>query len=147
MIILFLSLQITRSDIRPHIKWAVSLVMYMVTLIFLGVLCGYLRVSILTSSTLMGEMLVFNTQTNVCHMVHLWRKICRYCVLKFTTNISNTVFPRLITGFQMSAWSRMSARFKRGHYDHERSKNWVSNENWVQMSTGVIILGNTVFLP
>ena len=26
MTILFLKLQITRSDIRPHIKWAVSLV-------------------------------------------------------------------------------------------------------------------------
>ena len=26
MTILFLNLQITRSDIRPHIKWAVSLV-------------------------------------------------------------------------------------------------------------------------
>ena len=25
---------------------------------------------------------------------------------------------------------------KRGHYDHERSKKWVSNERRVQMSTG-----------
>ena len=37
----FLNLQITRSDIRPHIKWVVSLVtVYMVTLIFLGVCVG-----------------------------------------------------------------------------------------------------------
>ena len=34
--------QISRSDIRPHIKWAVSLViLHMVTSIFLRALCGY----------------------------------------------------------------------------------------------------------
>ena len=44
----FLNLQVTRSDIRPHIKWAVSL--HMVTLIFLGGMCGYLWVNILTLS-------------------------------------------------------------------------------------------------
>ena len=40
MTILFQNLQITRSDIRPHIKWAVGLVIvYMVTLIFLRGVC------------------------------------------------------------------------------------------------------------
>ena len=35
--------QISRSDIRPHIKWAVSLViLHMITLIFLRALCGYI---------------------------------------------------------------------------------------------------------
>ena len=43
--------QISRSDIRPHIKWAVSLViLHMVTSIFLQALCGYIWVNILTLS-------------------------------------------------------------------------------------------------
>ena len=41
--------QISRSDIRPHIKWAVSLViLHMITSIFLRALCGYIWVNILT---------------------------------------------------------------------------------------------------
>ena len=47
----FLNLQITRPDIRPHMKWAVSLVIaYMATLIFLRELCGNVWVNILTLS-------------------------------------------------------------------------------------------------
>ena len=43
--------QISRSDIRPHVKWAVSLViLHMVTSIFLRALCGYIWVNILTLS-------------------------------------------------------------------------------------------------
>ena len=43
--------QISRSDIRPHIKWAVSLViLHMITSIFLQALCGYISVNILTLS-------------------------------------------------------------------------------------------------
>ena len=43
--------QISRSDIRPHIKWAVSLViLHMITSIFLQALCGYIWVNILTLS-------------------------------------------------------------------------------------------------
>ena len=42
MTIHFLNLQMTRSDIRAHIKWAVSLV----TLIFLRGLCGYVWINI-----------------------------------------------------------------------------------------------------
>ena len=43
--------QISRSDIRPHIKWAVSLViLHMVTSIFLWALCGYIWANILTFS-------------------------------------------------------------------------------------------------
>ena len=43
--------QISRSDIRPHIKWAVSLViLHMITSIFLRALCGYVWVNILTLS-------------------------------------------------------------------------------------------------
>ena len=35
--------QISGSDIRPHMKWAVSLViLHMVTSIFLQALCGYI---------------------------------------------------------------------------------------------------------
>ena len=49
--------QISRSDIscRPHIKWAVSLViLHMVTSIFLQGLCGYIWVNILTLSPQRG---------------------------------------------------------------------------------------------
>ena len=43
--------QISRSDMRPHIKWAVSLViLHMITSIFLQALCGYIWVNILTLS-------------------------------------------------------------------------------------------------
>ena len=45
--------QIRRSDMRPHIKWAVSLViLHMITSIFLRALCGYIWVNILTLSPL-----------------------------------------------------------------------------------------------
>ena len=41
--------QISRSDMRPHKKWAVSLViLHMITSIFLWALCGYIWVNILT---------------------------------------------------------------------------------------------------
>ena len=43
--------QISRSDIRPHIKWVVNLViLHMVTSISLQGLCGYIWVNILTLS-------------------------------------------------------------------------------------------------
>ena len=45
MTIHFINLQITRSDIRPHIKWTVSLViLHMVTSIFLKDLWGYIHI-------------------------------------------------------------------------------------------------------
>ena len=51
MTILFINLQISKSDIRPHIKWAISLViLHMVTSIYLWGLCGYVWVNILTLS-------------------------------------------------------------------------------------------------
>ena len=49
---------ISRSHIRPHIKWAVSLViLHMVTSIFLQALCGYIWVNILTLSPRGGAYL------------------------------------------------------------------------------------------
>ena len=43
--------QNSRSDIRPHIKWAVSqVILHLVTSIFLRALCGYIWVNILTLS-------------------------------------------------------------------------------------------------
>ena len=51
----FINLHISRSDIRPHIEWAVSLViLHMVTSIFLWGLCGYICVNILTLSPQRG---------------------------------------------------------------------------------------------
>ena len=53
--IFYKQVQISRSDIRPHIKWAVSLViLHMVTSIFLQGLCGYIWVNILTLSPQRG---------------------------------------------------------------------------------------------
>ena len=54
-IFFYKQVQISRSDIRPHIKWAVSLViLHMVTSIFLQGLCGYISVNILTLSPQRG---------------------------------------------------------------------------------------------
>ena len=47
-IFFYKQVQISRSYIRPHIKWAVSLViLHMVTSIFLPGLCGCIWVNIL----------------------------------------------------------------------------------------------------
>ena len=55
--IFYKQVQISRSDIRPHIKWAVSLViLHMVTSIFLQGLCGYIWVNILTLSPRRGSV-------------------------------------------------------------------------------------------
>ena len=44
--------QISRSDIRPHIKWAVSLViLHMITSIFLQALCGYMARALIRRAT------------------------------------------------------------------------------------------------
>ena len=47
---LFLCVQITRSDIRTRVKWAVSLVIADGHLIFLRGLCGYAWANIVTLS-------------------------------------------------------------------------------------------------
>ena len=66
--------QISRSDIRPHIKWAVSLViLHMVTSIFLRALCGYVWVNILTLSP-RG----LKTQTDVINNAHCYKVSCHY---------------------------------------------------------------------
>ena len=57
--------QISRSDIRPHIKWAVSLViLHMVTSIFLWALCGYTWVNILTLSPRGEDVTSRETESN-----------------------------------------------------------------------------------
>ena len=55
--------QISRSDIRPHIKWDVSLViLHMITSIFLWALFGYIWVNILTLSLRGGHCSVWETE-------------------------------------------------------------------------------------
>ena len=46
----FSCLQITKSDLRPYIKWAISLVIAAGHLILLKGLCGYAWVNMLTLS-------------------------------------------------------------------------------------------------
>ena len=63
--IFYKQVQISRSDIRPHIKWAVSLViLHMVTSIFLQGLCGYIWVNILTLSPQRGHVQAFHPEEN-----------------------------------------------------------------------------------
>ena len=65
-IFFYKQVQISRSDIRPHIKWAVSLViLHMVTSIFLQGLCGYIWVNILTLLPQRGRMLVYQKKFGV----------------------------------------------------------------------------------
>ena len=73
--IFYKQVQISRSDMRPHIKWAVSpVILHMVTSIFLQGLCGYIWVNILTLSSrrganyLMVQLTVeqVDMATNVC---------------------------------------------------------------------------------
>ena len=86
--------QINRSDIRPHIKWAVSLViLHMVTSIFLQGLCGYIWVNILTLSPRRGGYILIgckdkNSTTFACgpvspdHVVARWTNLCIcYCII------------------------------------------------------------------
>ena len=71
--IFYKQVQISRSDIKPHIKWAVSLVMlHMVTSIFLQGLCGYIWVNILTLSNQRGTKYQSTLMNNIevlilCH--------------------------------------------------------------------------------
>ena len=52
--------QISRSDMRPHIKWAVSLmILHMITSILLRALCGYIWVNILILSPRGGKLKVW----------------------------------------------------------------------------------------
>ena len=71
--------QISRSDIRPHIKWAVSLViLHMITSIFLRALCGYIWVNILTLSPRGGKVSWFETRPlylRKCTIVMLWQSL------------------------------------------------------------------------
>ena len=61
--------QISRSDIRPHIKWTVSLViLHMITSIFLPALCGYIWVNILILSPQRG----IHLNRNICKRVHVF---------------------------------------------------------------------------
>ena len=63
--IFYKQVQISRSDIRPHIKWAVSLViLHMVTSISLQGLCGYIWVNILTLSP---QRVNSNQDSPFCH--------------------------------------------------------------------------------
>ena len=78
-IFFYKQVQISRSDIRPHIKWAVSLViLHMVTSIFLQGLCGYIWVNILTLSPRRGDTAqIHNDVMNI----NISRKLCQYVTL------------------------------------------------------------------
>ena len=66
MTMLFLNLEITTSDITPHKKLAVSLVIAHGHLIFLRGLCGYVWVNILTLSSPRGDFLVVTIHSKSC---------------------------------------------------------------------------------
>ena len=59
--IFYKQVQISRSDIRPHIKWAVSLViLHMVTSIFLQGLCGYIWLCLVLNLRLKINLVVLD---------------------------------------------------------------------------------------
>ena len=85
--------QISRSDIRPHIKWAVSLViLHMVTSIFLRALCGYIWVNILTLSP--RGVLIFEYSDHHQNLISsslynpgYFHKISSHSVYNFLSNV------------------------------------------------------------
>ena len=75
---LYKQVQISRSDIRPHIKWAVSLViLHMVTSISFRGLCGYIWVNILTFITPEG---IYKHDNVKCYMSGLTRNLIGDCL-------------------------------------------------------------------
>ena len=88
--IFYKQVQISRSDIRPHIKWAVSLViLHMVTSISLWGLCGGLPITVvIVSATMKLDQNLKHqaSQFKVCHVVYVYDKGCdvyfRHEVLK-----------------------------------------------------------------
>ena len=100
--------QISRSDIRPHIKWAVSLViLHMVTSIFLWALCGYIWVNILTLSP-RGGYLLFELDSfcnDTCALFSSMYMMChhhQFCQLTLKSAshgnwVTGTVLIRIIT--------------------------------------------------
>ena len=83
--IFYKQVQISRSDIRPHIKWAASLViLHMVTSIFLQGLCGYIWVNILTLPPRRGSPPAFVQTSGQSHCrkhtcKHLFNPLWRIC--------------------------------------------------------------------
>ena len=85
--IFYKQVQISGSDIRPHIKWAVSLmILHMVTSIFLQGLCGYIWVNILTLSPQRGDS--WMEFLSPCYVIHQGVLDCAFhcrqssCLLK-----------------------------------------------------------------
>ena len=87
--------QISRSDIRPYIKWAVCLViLHMVTSIFLRGLCEYIWVNIFTLSPQRDTILKL-----LCK--HVWLILgdnnCTYNVINYVLSINIVCHPELVT--------------------------------------------------
>ena len=96
--IFYKQVQISRLNIRPHIKWAVSLViLHMVTSVFLQGLCGYIWVNIVTLSPQRG-VYNWNVFIHLCTIfpAHTWRRCEHHNVVysiytrKFTRRASKT---------------------------------------------------------
>ena len=91
-----LNLRITRSDIRPHIKWAVNHVITHGHFNLLQGLCGYVFVNILTLSTLRGHnkvkesnaaiivLIAENHKTSV--IIHIYWSALLYSIEPFKEN-------------------------------------------------------------
>ena len=87
----FLNWQITRSDIWPHIKWAVSLVIAYGHFNFPQGLCGHVWVNILTLSPARGSVIRKGTSSSLLDKIfmkfpHLMQKWvvwegAKHCVL------------------------------------------------------------------
>ena len=85
MTILFQNLQISRSDIRPHIKWAVSLV----------IACGHFNLPPGFFCTCIGQHIHFISSEGGLHSwtMHVWDSWCdRYFAVKRSVEVCNITF-------------------------------------------------------
>ena len=128
--------QICRSDIRPHIKWAVSLViLHMITSIFLHALCGYIWVNILTFSPrgewLMGVSWTSTLQSQVDKVLQNPTEPCWHASFSIypPSNQTKTWFSPHFTPFYMLLQSYRNSFYIR------TIKDW----NRLHVNTGTLV--------
>ena len=99
--------QISRSDIRPHTRWAVSLViLHMVSSIFLRGLCGYIWANILTLSPQRGDQAVLQICLKIIKCKTLKYAMCHYKnMLSNQPNKTLALFNWSISNFALFNWT------------------------------------------
>ena len=123
--------QISRSDIRPHIKWAVSLViLHMITSIFLWALCGYIWVKCIDlekqtknpmchnltipyqNDGLANSLFLLRRPGSWCLWLRILRLLCFLCLWFLLVSISICCFPLLRTALFLWLWDLKLTHYK-----------------------------------